>query len=150
MDPERAQGRDDGAELRPPAPTVDVIIEVPGGIVLVERRFEPLGWALPGGFVDAGEWVYDAARREAREETSLEVEITDLLGVYSDPSRDARRHTVSTVFIGRAGGQPQPGDDAKNIAVFAPDRLPALVFDHALILSDYIRFRERGERPLRR
>ncbi|HJZ85856.1 MAG TPA: NUDIX hydrolase [Polyangia bacterium] len=134
-------------EERRPAPTVDVIIEVSGGIVLVQRKFAPRGWALPGGFVDYGELVADAARREAREETGLEVELLHLLGVYSNPLRDARRHTISTAYIGRAVGSPRAGDDALEVAVVAGPPWPELVFDHADILSDYVRFRERGERP---
>jgi 8-oxo-dGTP diphosphatase len=130
-----------------PRPTVDLIIEMTGGIVLVERRFPPHGWALPGGFVDAGERVAEAARREAREETGLEVTLTDLLGVYSDPGRDARGHTISTVFIGRADGPPRAGDDAAQARVFPRDALPPLVFDHPTILADYARYRGRGERP---
>lgn len=136
---------------RNPVPTVDVVIEVEGGIVLIARRNEPRGWALPGGFVDEGEWVADAALREAREETGLEVELTDLLGVYSDPARDPRRHTLSTVFVGRAAGQPRGGDDAEDARVFAPGALPApLCFDHATILADYVTFRRTGARPVRR
>ena len=90
-----------------PAPTVDVIIELadrPGTVVLIERKHTPIGWALPGGFVDRGEWVADAGVREAKEETGLDVELTELFHVYSDPARDARQHTMSTVFLARAGG----------------------------------------------
>jgi 8-oxo-dGTP diphosphatase len=131
-----------------PRPTVDVVIEVAGGIVLIRRRHPPLGWAIPGGFVDDGERVEDAARREMREETGLDVELLDLLGVYSDPARDARGHTVSTVFIGRAAGEPRGGDDAAEAAVFATTALPVpLVFDHAAILADYVRYRQTGARP---
>ena len=131
-----------------PRPTVDVVIEVDGGIVLIRRNHPPHGWALPGGFVDDGERVEDAARREMREETSLEVELTELLGVYSDPARDARGHTISTVYVGRARGAPRAADDAAEVGVFEEHALPQpLVFDHAQILSDYFRFRWRGERP---
>ncbi|RMG15336.1 MAG: NUDIX hydrolase [Deltaproteobacteria bacterium] len=133
---------------RTPALTVDIVIETDGGIVLVERRFPPRGWALPGGFVDCGERVAEAARREAREETGLEVELTDLLGVYSDPKRDPRRHTVSVVFLARAEGTPEGGDDAAAARVFPLERLPdPLCFDHRLIVDDYRRFRETGVRP---
>jgi len=101
-----------------------------------------------GRFIDAGERVGDAARREAREETALEVELTDVLGVYSDPTRDPRGPTISTVFIGRATGVPQAGDDAAGVALFGADDLPApLAFDHAQILADYFRFRRTGVRP---
>jgi ADP-ribose pyrophosphatase YjhB (NUDIX family) len=118
------------------------------GIVLVERAHEPLGWALPGGFVDYGETVETAARREALEETGLEVTLSDLLGVYSDPERDPRQHTISTVFVGRAEGRPRGGDDAAAARVFALGSLPSpLCFDHARIVSDYLRFRRTGEGP---
>src|SRR5690349_4539292 len=99
-----AMGTGDKTEYRSPKPTVDVIIEVAGGIVLIERRNPPHGWAIPGGFVDEGETLAHAAKREAREETSLEVQLTELFHCYSDPKRDARLHTISTVFLGRAGG----------------------------------------------
>jgi 8-oxo-dGTP diphosphatase len=133
---------------RSPRPTVDVVIEVDGGIVLIRRQNPPHGWALPGGFVDFGERVEDAARREMEEETSLAVTLVDLLGVYSDPSRDARTHTISTVYVGRAVGNPRAADDAAEIGVFREDTLPApLVFDHARIVRDYFRFRRTGERP---
>ena len=135
-------------DARHPLPTVDVVIEIGDRIVLVRRRNPPHGWALPGGFVDAGERVGDAARREAREETALAVELTDLLGVYSDPTRDPRGPTISTVFIGRATGVPQAGDDAAGVALFGADDLPTpLAFDHAQILADYFRFRRTGVRP---
>ena len=137
------------AEHRNPAPTVDVIIGLPGDrVVLVARRFEPLGWALPGGFVDLGETVEAAAVREAREETGLEVALTDLLYVYSDPRRDPRRHTMSTVFMGRATGEPVGGDDAAEARAFGWDALPSrLCFDHAEILADARRYLLTGVRP---
>src|SRR5262249_10369087 len=131
-----------------PRPTVDVIIELGGGIVLIERGHPPPGWALPGGHVDTGELVFDAARREAREETGLDVELTELLGVYSGPKRDPRYHTISTVFIGRAQGQPVGGDDAARAAIFTRRELPSpIAFDHATILEDYFNYRELGRRP---
>jgi 8-oxo-dGTP diphosphatase len=136
------------AEHRTPAPTVDVVISLPGDrVVLVARRFPPPGWAIPGGFVDEGETLVAAALREAREETGLDVVLTDLLGVYSDPRRDPRRHTVSTVFLGRAAGRPRGGDDAAEARAFAWDALPApLAFDHAEILADARRFLLTGVR----
>jgi 8-oxo-dGTP diphosphatase len=127
-----------------PALTVDVVIELadrPGQVLLIERRFEPLGWALPGGFVEVGETVEAAAVREAGEETGLDVELVELLGVYSDPARDPRGHTVSVVFTGRARGVPHAADDARAIAVVDPRQPPPLAFDHARILADYCRRR---------
>ena len=138
-------------KYRNPFPTVDIVIEVRHGrrrgVVLVERRNPPPGWALPGGFVDYGECYEDAARREAEEETGLRVTLSEQFHTYSDPKRDARQHTASTVFIATADGQPVAADDAVRAGVFGPDNLPALAFDHARILSDYFRFRETGERP---
>ena len=123
---------------RNPFPTVDIIIEVEGGIVLIERKNPPHGWAIPGGFVDYGETVEAAAVREAREETGLVVQLTGLLGVYSDPSRDPRSHTISTVFVASAAGQPVADDDAANAGVFTEDTLPEdIAFDHREILEDY-------------
>lgn len=130
---------------RPETPllTVDVIIEMvdrpDSPIVLIERRNPPHGWALPGGFVDVGETVEQAAKREAAEETGLKVKLVRLLGVYSDPGRDPRGHTVSVVFVGEARGRPVAADDARAVEVYAADRPPALVFDHAVILRDYLR-----------
>jgi 8-oxo-dGTP diphosphatase len=122
---------------------VDVIIELidrPGRpIVLIERRHPPSGYALPGGFVDVGETVEAAALREAREETGLDVTLTRLLGVYSDPERDPRGHTVSVVYVGEARGEPQAGDDAARVLVADSARPPPLAFDHARILADYLR-----------
>jgi len=122
---------------RNPVPTVDIIILIAGGIVLVKRRFPPLGWALPGGFVDYGESLEQAAIREAKEETGLDVCLQRQFHTYSDPSRDLRRHTISTVFIATASGQPQGGDDAAEARIFLRDGLPPLVFDHAQILADF-------------
>lgn len=123
---------------RNPLPTVDIIIETPGGIVLIERKNPPHGWAIPGGFVDYGETVEEAAVREAKEETGLDVTLTRLLGVYSDPRRDPRHHTISTVFVASAEGQPVADDDAADAGVFTRDCLPErLAFDHRKILKDY-------------
>jgi 8-oxo-dGTP diphosphatase len=123
---------------RNPFPTVDIIIEVQNGIVLIERKNSPYGWALPGGFVDYGESLEAAAVREAREETSLEVQNLRLLGCYSDPGRDERMHTISTVFIADGCGQPKAADDAGNLGVFQLEMLPeTLCFDHGAILKDY-------------
>jgi len=110
-------------------------------IVLIERRNPPHGWALPGGFVDVGEAPEVAARREAREETGLDVALTGLLGCYGDPRRDSRGHTVSIVYTGEARGEPRAGDDAKRVAVFDPKRLPPLAFDHDQIIADFLLLR---------
>jgi 8-oxo-dGTP diphosphatase len=136
-------------DQKSPRPTVDVIIEMEGGVVLVRRRNPPHGWALPGGFVDGGESLAQAARREAKEETGLDVELSELLGVYSDPARDPRGFfTISTVYIGRAAGQPQGGDDAVEARVFALGDLPPdIPFDHPTILDDYRRYRAGKGRP---
>lgn len=134
---------------RGPVPTVDVIIEIGDRIVLIRRKHPPAGWAIPGGFIDAGERAEEAAVREALEETGLRVTLTDLLGVYSDPSRDPRRHTISAVYIGRAEGSPTGGDDAAEARLFREGELPSpIAFDHAGILADYFRYRRTGKRPL--
>ncbi|MCP3678065.1 MAG: NUDIX hydrolase [Deltaproteobacteria bacterium] len=135
---------------RNPVPTVDIIIEMKdGGVVLIERKNPPFGWAMPGGFVDYGECLEDAARREALEETSLSVKLTTQLHVYSNPDRDERLHTVTTVFVAEAQGEAEPVacDDAKGVGVFTEESLPApLAFDHKRILSDYFRWRREGFR----
>lgn len=129
-------------EHRNPLPTVDIIIELKDGIVLIERKNPPYGWALPGGFVDYGESLESAAVREAKEEISLDVEIKGQFHSYSDPSRDERFHTVTTVFIASAEGIPKAADDAKHTGVFTKDNLPdPLAFDHGKIISDYFRYR---------
>jgi 8-oxo-dGTP diphosphatase len=121
-----------------PTPTVDIIIEINGGIVLIERKNEPHGWALPGGFVDYGESYESAAVREAAEETGLAIELTRQFHTYSDPGRDPRQHTASTVFIATASGTPQGADDALQAKIFIRNNLPAMVFDHAQIVEDYL------------
>jgi 8-oxo-dGTP diphosphatase len=132
-------------EYRNPLPTVDVIIELPEGIVLIERRNEPYGWAIPGGFVDYGETLESAAERESLEETSLAVTDLRLLGCYSDPARDTRSHNISTVYVAKGAGTPKAGDDAAEVAVFPIDALPQpLCFDHAKILSDYLKKKQEG------
>ncbi len=136
---------------RNPTPTVDLLIEIdgrPGTIVLIRRANEPQGWALPGGFVDEGEFLADAAVREAKEETGLDVELTELFHAYSDPRRDPRQHTVSTVYCGRARGEPSGGDDAAEARVVTEETLPTpVVFDHSTIISDYFAYRRTGKRP---
>jgi 8-oxo-dGTP diphosphatase len=130
-----------------PRLAVDLIIEMEGDrIVLIRRRNPPHGWALPGGFVEYGESLEAAALREAREETHLAVELIRQLHTYSDPARDPRGHTVSTVFIARARGTPRAGDDAGDVQSVSLSKLPApLAFDHEKILADYLAFRQGGE-----
>lgn len=135
---------------RNPAPTVDIIIYMPNrGVVLVKRSHEPLGYALPGGFVDEGETTEHAAIRETLEETYLNVQLTGLLGVYSDPTRDPRRHTLSAVYIAQASnpGDVRGGDDAAEAAFFPLEALPPLVFDHERILTHFKAYL-RGERTV--
>ena len=123
-----------------PIPTVDIIIELESGIVFIKRANPPFGWALPGGYVDYGESLEEAACREALEETGLKIELLGQFHTYSDPLRDTRQHNISTVFIAKAEGQLQPGSDAKMAEVFTtPPQL--LVFDHGIILKDYLNWR---------
>lgn len=123
---------------RNPVPTVDIIIEYGGGVVLIKRANEPHGWALPGGFVDYGESLEEAAVREAMEETGLKVELRRQMHTYSDPSRDKRQHTISTTYVAIGFGDLRAGDDAAGAAVFTPETLPGnIVFDHSQILDDY-------------
>lgn len=137
---------------RNPIPTVDIIIELydraDRPILLIERKNPPYGWAIPGGFVDYGEAIETAAKREALEETSLEVELIEQFHVYSDPQRDSRKHTISIVFIASAIGTPQAADDAKNLNIFPLWEIPDnLCFDHDQILRDYRHYRHYGFRP---
>lgn len=129
-------------EYRNPLLTVDIIIECHEGIVLIERKNPPPGWALPGGFVDYGETLETAAVREALEETSLKVRLQEQMHTYSDPNRDPRHHTVSTVFIATARGEPLAADDARNAGIFTADNLPRdIAFDHRRILNDYFAYK---------
>ncbi len=136
-----------------PVPTVDILINIPGqGIVLIERRNPPPGWALPGGFIDYGEPAEEAAIREAHEETGLDVELTGILGVYSDPERDPRQHTISTVFTAQAKNpeRMKAGDDAGNVRIFPMTALPSrLAFDHGRILQDFVHIFKNLNKTLR-
>ncbi len=136
------------SQFKNPLPTVDCIIELPGErVVLIRRKNPPLGWALPGGFVDEGERLDVAAKREAREETGLEVEVVEQFFTYSDPARDPRKHTLSTVYLCRATGEPQGSDDAAEARAFPVDGLPReLCFDHGTILADYLAYKRTGQR----
>jgi ADP-ribose pyrophosphatase YjhB (NUDIX family) len=126
------------SNLRNPIPTVDIIIEYNRGIVLIKRKNPPEGWAMPGGFVAYGESLETAAVREAKEETGLDVELLRQFHTYSDPKRDPRHHTITTVFIAKAKGKAIAGDDAKEIGIFTKDTLPEqIAFDHRDILKDY-------------
>ncbi len=130
-------------EYRNPVPTVDIIIEYQDrGVVLIQRGKPPWGWALPGGFVDYGETLEEAARREAREETGLEVDLLGQFHAYSDPRRDPRQHNITMVFVARGHGAPQAADDARDLAFFSPENPPEpMAFDHARILTDYAKVR---------
>jgi 8-oxo-dGTP diphosphatase len=136
------------SELKTPHVTADIIIRYQGGIVLIERKNEPAGWAIPGGFVEIGESVEDAAVREAREETSLDVALVEQFYTYSKPGRDPRFHTVTVVFIGIGAGTLKGRDDARQAEVFGPDNLPGqIAFDHRKIIQDYYRYLATGVRP---
>ena len=135
-------------KYRNPAPTVDVIIELADkGIVLIERKNPPPGWALPGGFVDYGESLEEAAVREAEEETGLQVELIGQFRAYSSPDRDPRQHTITNVFLAKAKGRPVARDDAARAEAFSEDGLPwPLAFDHQTILDDYFAFKSGATR----
>lgn len=139
-------------KFKNPIPTVDIIIEMEhsGGqpeIVLIKRKNPPYGWALPGGFVEYNESLEQAAKREAKEETSLDIQIVSQMFTYSDPMRDPRFHTITTVYIARANGTPEANDDAAEIGVFSREKIDfPLAFDHAKILEDYFQRRE-NDRP---
>ena len=124
-----------------PIPTVDIIIEIErGGIILIKRKNPPYGWAIPGGFVDYGESLEEAAVREAKEETNLDVKLIKQFHTYSDPKRDPRHHSISSVYVSKAKGVPKAKDDALEIGVFGESNLPdEIAFDHRLILRDYFR-----------
>lgn len=135
-------------DLKTPLLTVDIIIRYRGGIVLIERKNVPHGWALPGGFVDIGESLEEAALREAKEETTLDTELIEQFHAYSDPRRDPRFHTASVVFVADGKGMLQGKDDAKRAEVFSENKLPEeIVFDHRQIIADYFYYIKSGKRP---
>lgn len=127
-----------------PFTTVDAIIEIDGGIVVIERSNPPFGLALPGGFVDYGESLEDAVRREAKEETALDLTEIKQFHTYSQPDRDPRFHTIGTVFIAKAKGLPQAGDDAQGLKIIKLDAIEKLdfAFDHKKIIQDYLKYKQ--------
>jgi ADP-ribose pyrophosphatase YjhB (NUDIX family) len=127
-----------------PIPTVDIIIEIESkGIILIKRKNSPFGWAIPGGFVDYGESLEEAAIREAKEETNLDVKLIRQFHTYSDKKRDPRHHSISTVYIAKGKGKPKAKDDALEIGIFNELNLPdEIAFDHRLILKDYFKSRQ--------
>ncbi len=143
-------------KLKGPYVTVDAIIEMPAspeqvrndGIVIVERSNPPFGWALPGGFVDYGESLEEAVRREAKEETGLDIVNLKQFHTYSQPNRDPRFHTVGTVFIAQAKGKPRSGDDAADLKIVKLNEIEkiAFAFDHKKIIQDYILYKQ-GKNP---
>ncbi len=137
--------------MRPVTPliTVDAIIELTdGNIVLIKRKYPPPGWAIPGGFVDPGESLAEAVRREAREETSLDIDVLSIFHVYSKPWRDPRGDTVSVVYHCRADGRPEGGDDAEKAVAYSPDDLPDVIaFDHRKIIQQFLQWKKTGIRP---
>jgi len=143
---------------RPVTPqiAVDAIIEMAdrplingrAPILLIERKNPPYGWAIPGGFVDVGETLEVACRREMMEETTLAVTLDSLLGCYSDPSRDDRGHTVGVVYIAHATGEPVAADDAASLRLFDPANIDVqMAFDHDEIVLDYLRYKDEGILP---
>jgi 8-oxo-dGTP diphosphatase len=135
-------------EIKTPLLTVDIIIRYQGGIVLIERKNPPPGWALPGGFVDVGESLEEAAIREAKEETSLDVTLIKQFHAYSMPGRDPRFHTVTMVFIADGKGTLKGQDDARKAALFKAAKLPTqIAFDHGQIITDYFEYLKTGTKP---
>ena len=129
-----------------PFSTVDALIEIDGGVVLIQRKNPPFGWALPGGFVDCGESLEDAVVREAKEETGLILTEIKQFHTYSNPQRDPRFHTIGTVFLAKAKGSPQAGDDAADLKIVKFNEIAKLdlAFDHKKILEDYIKYCHAG------
>jgi 8-oxo-dGTP diphosphatase len=135
--------------IKTPLLTVDIIIQYRKGIVLIERKNPPYGWALPGGFVEVGESLEDAATREAKEETSLDIQLIEQFHAYSNPDRDTRFHSVTMVFIADAAtGVLKAEDDAKRAEVFSEATMPlGIAFDHGRIIADYFIYVKNGKRP---
>ncbi len=131
-----------------PFTTVDAIIEINGGIVLIQRSNPPFGWALPGGFVDYGESLEEAVRREMKEETGLDLEDLKQFHTYSEAGRDVRFHTIATVFIAKAKGKSKAGDDAAGLKIVKLNEIEKIpfAFDHKKILQDYLKYKK-GENP---
>lgn len=137
-----------GEKRRNPYPTVDIIVEKNDGVVLIRRKNPPYGWALPGGFIEYGESAEEAAVREAKEETNLEIDLKELFHVYSAPDRDPRFHTISIVFIAKGSGKLKAGDDAGDARVFYEGNLPEnIAFDHRKILNHYFRYIKTRKKP---
>jgi ADP-ribose pyrophosphatase YjhB (NUDIX family) len=135
-------------EITTPLLTVDIIIRYQDGIVLIERKNPPPGWALPGGFVDVGESLEEAASREAKEETSLDVTLVEQFHAYSKPGRDPRFHTVTMVFITNGKGTLKGRDDARKAEIFTEETLPdQIAFDHGKIIADYFEYLKTGRKP---
>jgi ADP-ribose pyrophosphatase YjhB (NUDIX family) len=135
-------------EIKTPLLTVDIIIRYQDGIVLIERKNPPPGWALPGGFVDVGESLEEAAIREAKEETSLDVALIEQFHTYSKPGRDPRFHTVTMVFIANGKGTLKGRDDARKAVIFTGENLPdQITFDHGQIIADYFEYLKTGKKP---
>lgn len=132
-------------EIKTPLLAVDAVILFGAGIVLIKRENPPYEgcFALPGGFVEIGETIEDAAAREAREETGLAIDILGLVGIYSDPGRDPRGHVVSAAFLSTGKGELASGSDARSAEVFPLTKLPRLAFDHHRIVRDALRLAER-------
>jgi len=130
--------------MKTPLLAVDAVILFRKGIVLIKRQNPPYQgfYALPGGFVELGERAEEAVRREAREETGLEIELLDLVGAYSDPGRDPRGHVVSLCYLAQGIGELRSGSDARSAMVFSPQALPAMAFDHRQMISDALRLIE--------
>jgi 8-oxo-dGTP diphosphatase len=151
---------DEKKQYKNPKPTVDIVILMEANVddefekdklVLIKRKNPPYGWALPGGFVDEGESYEHAAVREAKEETSLDIYLTEQFHTYSDPKRDPRQHTASTVFIGLTEDEQEPkaADDATEIKVVTFEEALSmdLAFDHRRIVQDVLDYFVSGERP---